>query len=211
MTTGGERGRRSALAAGAGAAALLALLAAIPLAGGGGSGSGSAGPAPGAVGGEPAALIGALRREQVRDDALPHGLAEDLKARNDARPGEDPSRSRRLRVPGGPVYAWPTTHSVCFATTGPQGCVPTDVLRERGAAIGASFTSRVPTVRVFALVRDGIETIRFRLEDGSRVTATVSDNAIQVQLAADPIEASWRNVDGRRVTRRDLVQRPDAP
>lgn len=157
---------------------------------------------------EATALLGTFRRSQAPGDALPHGLREDLRRRGDARPGEDPARSRRLRVPGGPAFVWPASTSVCYATTGPQGCMPYELLRDEGAGFGTAFSSQVRAVRVFALVRDGVRSIRFRLADGSRVDAQVRDNAVQVQVGADPVEAVWRNVDGRRMSRRQLVQRP---
>ena len=57
-------------------------------------------------------LIAAFRREPTpRDD---NGFTKaDLDEIPDRQPGEDPTRSRRVDLPSGPVYLWPMTDGVC--------------------------------------------------------------------------------------------------
>ena len=73
-------------------------------------------------------LIAAFRREATpRDD---HGFTKaDLDEIPDRQPGEDPTKSRRVDLPSGPVYLWPMTDGVCSSF---GGCIGIESLLERG-------------------------------------------------------------------------------
>jgi hypothetical protein len=106
-------------------------------------------------------VIAAFRRPQTpRDD---HGFTKaDLDDVPDRQPGEDPTRSRRVGLPSGPVYLWPMTDGVCSSF---GGCIGIDSLLDvGGVALGTSFSSgtegRPAHREVNGVVVDGISEIR---------------------------------------------------
>jgi hypothetical protein len=126
-TRRGRAGRRRALRSGAAALAVAAAAAVLLLApaldgGGGGQERGPAAPGSDPSGGsvvpEPAVpeppggadpeledLLGVFRREATPRDST-GTTVEELEASGDRQPGEDPTRSRRIDLPIGPVYLW---------------------------------------------------------------------------------------------------------
>jgi hypothetical protein len=100
-------------------------------------------------------------------------------------------------------------HGLCYHPPGPAGCFDSAHLAEQGVVLETAFSSATPEVRVFGVAIDGIASVRFELDDGSEREAPVQDNAVPLDLAADSVEATWRNPDGSTGRQNTLVIRPD--
>lgn len=217
----GERDVRVRLAALAVAVAVLAVVVVVAVAGGGGERDASRAAAPSSSATPGAAdrsadrelgrLVTPFRRKQASDDRLPPSFSTSLERRHDDQPGEAPSRSRRVRIPGGPAFVWPMSDGVCYASTGPLlGCFPTAVIRARGIAFGTSFSSGKREVQLFGIVRAGVSSVRLTLRGGRHIRLRVYDSAVRARLLSDPVKARWRTPDGRVHSQGNLVQRPKA-
>jgi hypothetical protein len=144
-------------------------------------------------------LLGVFRRERT-----PHDKADftqrDLDASHDAQPGESPADSRRIDLPGGPVYLWRMKDGVC-ASWG--NCLHTGALAQLGVALayggrsGPGGQSRV--VEVSGIVVDGIDQVQLGPEHGDQLVVPVKDNVFHLDLSKSdfqPTRVLWRQ-DGR--------------
>lgn len=204
MSGGGSRPRRrSALGASVAAVAAMAAVALTALMPADGS-DGRAAAGPPQVDPTTRALIAAFRREQTPADVMPGDPASALRQTGDAQPGEDPSQSRRVDLPGAarPAYLWPMDGGVCHsAPNGGIGCVPSDVIRDLGVVL--SVRSNVDPERgtykfakVFGIAQDGIEAVTFGFEDGSEQTVEVDDNVLYAEFGDMPTGFSWSDDRG---------------
>jgi hypothetical protein len=203
-------GRRLArgLAGGAVAAVLLAGLLMVTL-GDSGEPKHRAGPPAGPLGldippGKPPQLsdvLAVFRRDPTpRDD---YGVSiPDLEATGDRQPGEDPTRSRRVDLPSGPVYLWPMRDGVC-ASWG--NCLKIDTLIDvGGVAMGTSYAGprggRPALREVSGIVVDGIKEVRLTRPGADEIVIPVKDNAFHVDVSKiepPPSRARWQDASGK--------------
>jgi hypothetical protein len=144
-------------------------------------------------------LIAAFRREQTPYDVMPGNPVAALRETGDAQPGEDPSQSRRVHLPGAsrPAYLWPMSAGVCHsAPSGGIGCAPTEAIQERGVAL--SVRSNIDPERgtyafakIFGIARDGIDAVTFRFSDETTRTVNVQQNLLYVRFDDMPVEFAW--------------------
>jgi len=157
---------------------------------------------------EVAEQMSAFRRAQGQSDRMPGDPAADLQAVGDRQPGENPALARRFKTGRSQdAYAWPMAGGVCYASPGPAGCVPMELLRRRGATIATSSTGDSPIVQVFGLAADSVKTVQLDFHDGRTVTVDVHDGAFYLELTADPVRARWTMADGSQQTQAPLVIR----
>ena len=148
-------------------------------------------------------LIAAFRREQTpRDD---NGFTRgDLDEIPDRQPGEDPTKSRRVDLPSGPVYLWPMTDGVCSSF---GGCIGLDTLIDvGGVAVGTSYNAALdgrPEKReINGVVVDGIEEVRLIRPGADEIVVPVKENVFRLDATrTKPLPAGsqlqWRDASGR--------------
>jgi hypothetical protein len=205
----GRTARRRALRSGALALAAVAVaLLAVSLLDGGGTRPperpASPAPAipepPGGANPRLEDLLGVFRREPTPRDSTGNTV-EDLERSGDRQPGEDPTRSRRIDLPSGPVYRWRMKDGVCSSW---GNCLGTDALRDLGVAFGTEHGGVPGDLRlrtVSGIVVDGIEEIRLVRPGAPDMHVPVKDNVFRVELSdvrLQPIEARWRDWRGER-------------
>jgi hypothetical protein len=142
-----------------------------------------------------------FRREPTpRDD---YGLTKkELEETGDRQPGEDPTRSRRIDLPSGPVFLWPRKDGVC-ASWG--NCLPIETLiHVGGVAIQTGFSTtpdgRVQASEVAGMVVDGIEEVRLTRPGADDIVVPVRDGAFWLDLTKvdpAPTAARWRDAAGK--------------
>ena len=148
-------------------------------------------------------LIAAFRREPTpRDD---HGFRKaDLDELPDRQPGEDPTKSRRVDLPSGPVYLWPMTDGVCSSF---GGCIGVDSLIDvGGVAVGtsynAAFDGRPEKKEINGVVVDGIEEVRLIRPGADEIVVPVKENVFRLDVTrTKPLPAGsqlqWRDASGK--------------
>jgi hypothetical protein len=142
-------------------------------------------------------LVAAFRRGQTSMD-IAHGSSEALTDLGDRQPGEEPSLSRRLDLPEEQhAYLWPMRDGLCWSADLAGGCAPLALLREHGALIAFSTEADKPGMWIFVRARDGIDSVSFRFPGGGTVSRKLEDNGLIAQFDSVPVEATWRNVDGK--------------
>jgi hypothetical protein len=218
----GQVRRRTRLLRGA-AAALAAILVAgvlfVALGDPGDSGRPTAAPANGSLGLDIAAgtkpelrdVMAVFRREPTpRDD---YGLTkEQLDETGDRQPGEDPTRSRRIDLPSGPVYLWPMRDGVC-ASWG--NCLSVEALIQvGGVAIATAFSGtpgdRIDAREVSGMVVDGIKEVRLTRPGADDIVVPVKDGAFRLDLTnagPAPTAARWRDAAGEEHVFKPLFPR----
>ena len=78
-------------------------------------------------------------------------------------------------------------------------CVATDTVRELGVALSSDAGVKgreLLSLRVSAIARDGIESVRFDMADGDDVSVDVVDNLFSVALLSEPTGMSWQDSEG---------------
>lgn len=158
-------------------------------------------------------LMAVFRRPQRAEDRLPARVVREFPASGDLQPGENLRGARRIDLgAGGAAFVWPKADGVCYGTRGPSGCFPTSLLERLGAVLASrsryTLAGRPEQLSVFAVVADGVRTVRFTLDDRSDVTVRVRDNALWADFHRRPVEARWKDRDGRRHTMADPVPPP---
>jgi hypothetical protein len=156
-------------------------------------------------------ILGVFRRDQNPHDRSGHSVS-DLEKTGDRQPGEDPSRSRRIDLPGGPVFLWPRKDGVC-ASWG--NCVSTKLLRGLGVAESVGYSTPLHAgaeastlTSLHGIAVDGIATIRLEAPGGD-IVLPVKDNvfrASRTALRSKPTAFSF-DYAGQTV-RRPLVNPP---
>ena len=153
-------------------------------------------------------LIAAFRRDQTASDRMPGDPHDALAGVGEAQPGEQPGMSRRLAFAGGRgLHVWPKAHGLCYGADGGGGCFDTSFLRERGIAVGTSYSSETAVVRVYGIARDGIESATFTLADGREVAVPIRDNGFIADVP-DPRALTWKDVDGSTERQSTFVLAP---
>ena len=161
-----------------------------------------------AVAPEAPGLIAAFRRDQRSADRLPGNPHGSLVGAGEAQPAEQPGMARRLAFANGrSVHIWPKAHGVCYGADGGGGCFDTAFLRERGIAVGTSYSSDTDVVRVYGIARDGIGSVAFTLGDGRNVEVPVRDNGFVADVPR-PKALTWQNVDGTTERQSTFVLAP---
>ena len=154
------------------------------------------------------ALVAAFRRDQRAEDRMPGDPHDALVGVGEAQPGEQPSMSRRLSFADGrSIHVWPKAYGICYGADGGGGCFDTSFLRNRGMAVGTSYSSETDVVRVYGIARDGVESAAFTLGDGRRVQVAIRDNGFIADVP-DPQALTWTNVDGSTETQTTFVLAP---
>jgi hypothetical protein len=121
----------------------------------------------------------------------------------DIQPGERPDLSRRIELgQDREAFVWPRDAGVCFASPGGNGCVPIELIRDKGITVGSqqkidTVAGRFTDVQTFGIARDGIDRVVLHFEGGSRVSTAVLDNAFFVADGNDiPTSISWTDESG---------------
>jgi hypothetical protein len=158
-------------------------------------------------------LMAVFRRPPRAADRLPARVVEEFSAIGDLQPGENLRGTRRIDLgAGGAAFVWPKADGVCYGTLGPSGCFPTSLLERLGAVLSSrsryTLTGRPEQLSVFAVVADGVRTVRFTLDDRSEVAVRVRGNALWSDFDRRPVKARWKDRSGRRHTMADPVPPP---
>lgn len=146
--------------------------------------------------------MGVFRAARTIGDRLPGEPSAALRAADDMQPGENPDLSRRVLHADGEAYVWPMDGGMCHSSPAGSGCVPTWVIRDRGVDIGvqARLDLREETyddVRVFGIARDGVATVRLRLQNGVERIVMVRDNTfLALDLPDRPVAVTWTDQSG---------------
>jgi hypothetical protein len=142
------------------------------------------------------ATLAVFATPQTHGEALPEGLADELEASDEARPGENPTQARRVELPAGAVHLWPTADGVC---TSWGACVPARQIQEQGVVVGDSTTgdgSSYGRLRLSGLVRDGIDSVTVTLANGRDRVMAVKENVFileltDVEASEVPVRLTW--------------------
>jgi hypothetical protein len=155
------------------------------------------------------ATLGVFARAQTRRDAFPLDPQARFTQASDAQPGEDLTRSRRVDLgTHGPVYLWPKSGGVCYGSPGGTGCVPVQLIRQRGIALALKGTIhradlQYVGVRLFGIARDGIDSVRIGFADGRETAVSVTDNVFLADVGDMPQDIRWTDADGDH---RELIE-----
>jgi hypothetical protein len=103
----------------------------------------------------------------------------------DHQPGEDPTQARRVEWPGASISLWPMRDGVCYGVRGGGGCVPLDLVRDKGVSVGIHSSSRHSSVH--GVVVDGIEEVVVSASDGPDLRVPVRENFFFLDLETAPV------------------------
>lgn len=140
------------------------------------------------------AMLGVFRREPTSENPLQAPTAA-LDPAGDRRPGENPELARRVDLPSGPVYVWPTDEGICQSTHFGEGCTSAAYIRENGVVLGTSHsvTGETEHFAVFGVAVDGVEDVSIALADEREIAAPVRGNVFAVVVRAHPEQVRWRH------------------
>jgi len=195
--------RRRGTSLAAALAVALSALASFTLLSPSGDNSGGDSATAGGVSPELTELLAVFRRPRTTADELPGDPLAELRSTGDARPGEDPTSSRRVDLAPGTVYLWPMDGGVCRSWGTSGGCMPIDILRRRGVAVATSLTrdpdgGEIDSLAVAGIVVDGIRDVRLVREGAPDIPVQLTDNVFWVDLrGVNPPPSSIRWADER--------------
>jgi hypothetical protein len=111
---------------------------------------------------------------------------------NDRLPGEDPSRSRRVRSPDAKIFMWPMREGVCYDVGRGGGCVRLEHLRRQGVTVGTHSSGGRRSF--YGIVVDGVREVVLIAPGGRERRVAVTDNFFFVNLRSGTpvVEVSWR-------------------
>ena len=139
---------------------------------------------------------------------------DDFNKIGDHQPGEDPTQARRVEWPGASIFMWPMRAGVCHGVRGGGGCVPLDLVREKGVSVGIHSSSRHSSV--YGVVVDGIEEVVVSAADGPDLRVPVRENFFFLDLETAPVKGvqtiTWRyGGEERRMDVGRFLERAVAP
>ena len=140
-------------------------------------------------------LLGVFRREPTPRDHAKLGTVG-LIVRHAPQVGPSQSDSRRIDLPGGPVYLWRMKYGVC---TSWGNCLPTEGLASLRVAPASGGNSAYPHHRrrfvVEGIAVDGIAQVLVGPRHGRAIVVPVRDNVFRVDLSDAPPSVTrvrWR-------------------